>query len=756
MPRNVTNWQGPSKPFPAPQSCCMTQPPLKHDFLDPPAGSGELGRLGPYRIVGLLGQGGMGEVFQAQDGRLKRTVALKVMNKKFAATANSRRRFVEEARSMAAVHHDNVATIFEVGTHNGMPFLAMEMLKGQSLFDQLAAKKNFSTAEVIRVAREVAAGLAAAHQCGIIHRDIKPANIWMEDPSGRAKILDFGLALAGSDHLAPRNRVIGSPGYLSPEQARNEPVDDRTDLYALGVVLYQMVTGRLPLTADSMAGQLIAIVCRDITPIQSRTPSAPVPLCRLIERLLSKEARDRPTSAAALVDLVAQTERECEREKEVSIQIVTAAPAANAAASEASATKPVHQKGAGKGGAVSKTKAKKLSVPWWAWTAAGLVLLTAVAAWSLRPTRIASEAVASTSKSASSKTTSQARPNQKSTPAVITAVSLVPLEMSPVIASSSTVVAGQAARFKMRLTNTATSPQNDPRRVNENASVAANIVTYLVGNDGKRRKAPVFPKKFSAGQLPAPGQSSEFEIEFLTKTISASDFDVIFELQTPGGTKVAESTSTLTIEENLLDGELLSFRKLRSHAGKGADTFVSSTAQEDFGGRDYLQVINDGQSEEHAYVRFDLSESDIKPNDIDRAVLMLTMTGDSKTNNEFNVYGIRSGLDMAWSETSPATETEPGQATPGHLTWTNSPRRDGVVGQTYLGQFQTDNSDGSLSGKADGVRMASRELDDFLREAEGDVVTIAIVLENSSASRPQFTSKEGKPDHAPCLALRAK
>lgn len=249
-----------------------------YDFLDPPAGPDELGRLGPYRIVGLLGQGGMGEVFQAQDGRLKRTVALKVMNKKFAATANSRKRFIEEARSMAAVHHDNVATIFEVGVHNGMPFLAMEMLKGQSLLDGMAGKRQFPWRDVVRVAREVAAGLAAANECGIIHRDIKPGNIWLEEPSGRAKILDFGLALAGNDHLSPRNSVIGSPGYLSPEQARHEPVDDRTDLDALGVVLYQMVTGGLPVTAKSMSGQFIAIICHDIKPIMNRYRNADQPI----------------------------------------------------------------------------------------------------------------------------------------------------------------------------------------------------------------------------------------------------------------------------------------------------------------------------------------------------------------------------------------------------------------------------------------------------------------------------------------------
>ena len=237
--------------------------PLTYDFLDPPGKEGEIGRLGPYRVTGLLGKGGMGQVFVAEDGRLKRRVALKVMNQKFAATPNSKKRFVEEARAMAAVHHDNVATIFEVGLRSGMPFIAMEMLRGKTLESWQAEGRGFTTEQILRLAQNVASGLAAAHACGIVHRDIKPANIWIEN-SGRAKILDFGLALAGPDRFSRRGAVIGTPGYLSPEQARNEPLDDRTDLFSLGVVLYQMCAGRLPLVSDSITGQMIAIIARPL------------------------------------------------------------------------------------------------------------------------------------------------------------------------------------------------------------------------------------------------------------------------------------------------------------------------------------------------------------------------------------------------------------------------------------------------------------------------------------------------------------
>ncbi len=159
--------------------------PPQYEFLDPPGKEGEIGRLGPYRVTGLLGKGGMGQVFVAEDARLKRRVALKVMNQKFAATPNSKKRFVEEARAMAAVHHDNVATIFEVGLRSGMPFIAMEMLKGKTLEGWNAEGRPFTTEQILQLGRDVAAGLSAAHSCGIVHRDIKPANIWIEHSGAR-------------------------------------------------------------------------------------------------------------------------------------------------------------------------------------------------------------------------------------------------------------------------------------------------------------------------------------------------------------------------------------------------------------------------------------------------------------------------------------------------------------------------------------------------------------------------------------------
>jgi serine/threonine protein kinase len=252
----------------------------------------------------------MGYVFSGEDSRLKRPVALKVMNQRVADTPHSRRRFLHEARAMAAVHHDNVATIFEVAECNGTPFMAMELLRGSTLEECNAKGVAFDYEEIIRITREICKGLGAAHAKGIVHRDIKPANIWIEENTKRVKILDFGLALASSaiDQLSARGAVVGTPGYLSPEQARSDPLDDRSDLYSLGVVLYELCTGRLPHEGKSVPQQLIAILAQRPVPIGELNPAIPAPLCELIHHLLRKEPRLRPASAASLLEQLDQVE----------------------------------------------------------------------------------------------------------------------------------------------------------------------------------------------------------------------------------------------------------------------------------------------------------------------------------------------------------------------------------------------------------------------------------------------------------------
>ncbi len=275
--------------------------------------------LGHYKVVRELGKGGMGFVFLGEDTRLQRQVALKVMNKKIAATPGSRKRFISEARSMAAVHHDNVATIFEVGEHKGTPYMAMELLRGATLENYRETHGAPDYRQIIAFAKDIARGLAAAHEKGIVHRDIKPANIWLDTNTNRIKILDFGLALAQTpvDQLSGRGSVVGTPGYLSPEQARSEPLDDRSDLYSAGVVLYELACGVLPLKSKTVAEQLIAILAHQPEPLRQRNDQIPQPLAELIHRLMAKEPRDRYANAKTLVAELDQVEVECEKKSEV-------------------------------------------------------------------------------------------------------------------------------------------------------------------------------------------------------------------------------------------------------------------------------------------------------------------------------------------------------------------------------------------------------------------------------------------------------
>ena len=203
-------------------------------FLAPPRAPGELGWLGGYRVLEIVGSGGMGVVFRAVDLDLEREIALKAMLPNLAAHATSRLRFVREAKAAAALQHDRIVAVYRVGEDRGVPFLAMPFLRGQSLEDRLKAGP-LPIDEVRRLGAEIAEGLAAIHERGLIHRDIKPGNVWLEGSAARVKILDFGLARAGGDATLTREGgIVGSPAFMSPEQALRQPVDARADLFALG------------------------------------------------------------------------------------------------------------------------------------------------------------------------------------------------------------------------------------------------------------------------------------------------------------------------------------------------------------------------------------------------------------------------------------------------------------------------------------------------------------------------------------------
>jgi hypothetical protein len=279
-----------------------TDPP--GDGLRPPEAPDEIGRLGGYRVLGRLGAGGMGAVYKAEDPQLRRLVALKVMLPSLAADPTSRDRFLREARAAAAVEHDHVIPIHQVGEDHGTAFLAMPLLKGETLADRLKGESPLPVAEALRIGREVALGLAAAHAGGLIHRDIKPANIWLEGAARRVKILDFGLARSespeGGDWLTDPGSVVGTPVYMSPEQARNEPLDGRSDLFSLGTVLYEMTTGRLPFRGKTTTAVLTALAVDDPRPPLAENPGVPAEVSDYILRLLSKAQDERPATANAV------------------------------------------------------------------------------------------------------------------------------------------------------------------------------------------------------------------------------------------------------------------------------------------------------------------------------------------------------------------------------------------------------------------------------------------------------------------------
>ena len=192
--------------------------------LKPPQTADEIGRLGHFRVLKLLGEGGMGMVFLAADPNLDRRVALKVMKPEAAAYEQGRLRFLRKARTAAAVEQDNVVAILQVGEDNGVPFLVMPLLKGESLEDRLRRTPKLSPSETARLGRETADGLAAAHAAGLVHRDVKPSNLWLErlsDGRDRIKVLDFGLAkpVENADHLTRTDALMGTAGYMAPEQA---------------------------------------------------------------------------------------------------------------------------------------------------------------------------------------------------------------------------------------------------------------------------------------------------------------------------------------------------------------------------------------------------------------------------------------------------------------------------------------------------------------------------------------------------------
>lgn len=284
----------------APTALHELPPVEKPTFLGPPLEEGDLGSIDQYRVVDLLGQGGMGSVFKGIDTVLHRSVAIKVL--KEVTVPFAKERMLREAQVTAGLSSEHVAAIYQVGQINGLPYLAMELLEGESLEARLAKGKP-SLDEVLRWSLEIAEGLAAAHAKGLVHRDIKPANVWIL-PSGKVKILDFGLSrpVETDLNLTQTGYVVGTPHYMSPEQATDGVVDHRSDLFSLGCVMYRMVTGGLAFPGRSFAAVIAKLATFNPPPVTEQEPDVPHALGELIEQLLTKKAEHRPATATEVVD----------------------------------------------------------------------------------------------------------------------------------------------------------------------------------------------------------------------------------------------------------------------------------------------------------------------------------------------------------------------------------------------------------------------------------------------------------------------
>ena len=305
--------------------------------------------FGPYKIIEKIGAGGMGDVYRALDARLEREVAIKLISDSFlaaetpaspspAGTPHSRvhlsqERFLREARAAATLNHPNICVIYDVGEHEGQPYLVMELLNGETL-KQYLTHHTLTAADVITLGQQAASALAAAHARGIVHRDLKPANLFVVQ-GGRdrkqLKILDFGLAKKQGAEASPDSRyfdaqnggatatgvapggvtgaldlttpgsTVGTAAYMSPEQAKGEPLDARTDLFSLGSVLYEMATGHAAFTGRSTAEVFVALLTKEPPPLTSINPAMPAALDAVVTRLLAKERDQRYRSAEELL-----------------------------------------------------------------------------------------------------------------------------------------------------------------------------------------------------------------------------------------------------------------------------------------------------------------------------------------------------------------------------------------------------------------------------------------------------------------------
>lgn len=277
-------------------------------------------KIGGYKVLALIGRGAMGQVYLAEDESLERRVAIKVMHPARAGEAASRKRFIRESRATAAIEHPHVVTIYQVGEHvqageqAGLPYIVMQCLHGDTLGTYRTQVGRVPLPEALRIGREIAEGLWAAHRRGLVHRDVKPDNIILEGPAREVKIIDFGLVRdigddAASAHVTVDGAVVGTPAYMAPERIGDHPVDARADLFGLGVILYELLADRLPFAGTSMMSMLASIARGSPPPLRSVAPEVPEDVSNLVMQLIAHDPADRPATARAVADAIAAIEK---------------------------------------------------------------------------------------------------------------------------------------------------------------------------------------------------------------------------------------------------------------------------------------------------------------------------------------------------------------------------------------------------------------------------------------------------------------
>lgn len=278
---------------------------ISKKLLSPPSHPEMLGRIGRYDIERWIGAGGMGIVFKGFDTELHRAVAIKVLAPSLALNGTARHRFAREARAAAAVVHEDVVPIYDVEANREIPFLVMRFVPGESLQSRIDREGPLELKQILRIGKQLASGLAAAHAQGLIHRDVKPANVLLEPGIDRAMLTDFGLAQTIDDaNITTSGLLPGTPQYMSPEQARGEKLTVQSDLFSAGSVLYAMCTGRAPFRAETPLGVLRKIGDTTPTSIRSLNPEIPDWLERIVDKAMSKHPKDRFGSAAELSQLL--------------------------------------------------------------------------------------------------------------------------------------------------------------------------------------------------------------------------------------------------------------------------------------------------------------------------------------------------------------------------------------------------------------------------------------------------------------------